>query len=146
MRYRKLRIAWSVCWGVAALLALVMWRASYWRPYQISKNYNDNPQFRARFQIVGLIFDSQLGHASIYLLTGNDYLLRIPKFSFLGMLLTHPQQFVIYAQVQYWLLALFTLVPAGAPWLRWSKRFTLRALLIATALVAIVLGLIVAVV
>ena len=31
------------------------------------------------------------------------------------------------------------------PWIRWSRRFTLRTLLIATTLVAVVLGLIVAV-
>ena len=32
---------------------------------------------------------------------------------------------------------------AAAPWIRWSKRFTLRTLLIATTLVAVVLGVIV---
>jgi hypothetical protein len=40
----------------------------------------------------------------------------------------------------------FTLVsatPAALPWTRWSRRFTLRTLLIATTLVAVVLGLIV---
>jgi hypothetical protein len=122
---------------------LVMWVVSYWHPYQISKNYNDNPQFRARFQIVGLTFGSQLGHANIHLLTGNDYLLRIPEFSFPGMQLTHSQQFVMHARVQYWLLALFALMSGGVPWLRWPRRFTLRTLLIATTLVAFALALIV---
>ena len=32
---------------------------------------------------------------------------------------------------------------AAAPWIRWSRRFSLRTLLIATTLVAVVLGLIV---
>src|SRR5262245_8875502 len=31
MRFRKLRIAWSVVWGVAAVLLLVLWVRSYWR-------------------------------------------------------------------------------------------------------------------
>jgi hypothetical protein len=45
----------------------------------------------------------------------------------------------------YWFLILLTAAIAAAPWLRWPKRFSLRTLLIATTLVAVVLGLIVAV-
>src|SRR4051812_13876178 len=30
MRFRKLRIAWSVFWGVAAVLLIVLWVRSYW--------------------------------------------------------------------------------------------------------------------
>src|SRR6187200_821987 len=31
MKYRKLRIAWSVAWGVVAVLLCAMWLRSYWR-------------------------------------------------------------------------------------------------------------------
>jgi hypothetical protein len=41
----------------------------------------------------------------------------------------------------YWLLSVSTIILAALPWLRW--RFTLRTLLIAMTLVAVVLGLIV---
>src|SRR5688572_24972679 len=30
MRFRKLRIAWSVAWGIACLLLIVLWMRSYW--------------------------------------------------------------------------------------------------------------------
>ena len=30
MRFRKLRIAWSVAWGVLAVLLCVLWVRSYW--------------------------------------------------------------------------------------------------------------------
>jgi hypothetical protein len=30
MRFRKLRIAWSVVWGVVAMLLIVLWVRSYW--------------------------------------------------------------------------------------------------------------------
>src|SRR5689334_2853665 len=30
MRYRKLRIAWSVVWGLLALAVFVLWVRSYW--------------------------------------------------------------------------------------------------------------------
>ncbi len=44
-----------------------------------------------------------------------------------------------------WLLILLAATSAAAPWIRWSKQFSLRTLLIATTLVAVVLGWIVAV-
>src|SRR6478609_7250090 len=30
MRFRKLRIAWSVAWGLACVLLIVLWVRSYW--------------------------------------------------------------------------------------------------------------------
>jgi hypothetical protein len=30
MRFRKLQIAWSVVWGVVAVLLIVLWMRSYW--------------------------------------------------------------------------------------------------------------------
>jgi hypothetical protein len=30
MKYRKLRIAWSVGWGVLCLLLVALWVRSYW--------------------------------------------------------------------------------------------------------------------
>jgi hypothetical protein len=43
-------------------------------------------------------------------------------------------------QLPYWFLTLLFAATAGLPWIRW--RFTLRTLLIATTLVAVLLGLI----
>jgi hypothetical protein len=40
----------------------------------------------------------------------------------------------------YWFLIPATWLMAGAPWIRWSRRFSLRALLIATTLIAVALG------
>src|SRR5689334_13942796 len=31
MKFRKLRIAWSVVWGLAAVLLIALWARSYWR-------------------------------------------------------------------------------------------------------------------
>lgn len=40
----------------------------------------------------------------------------------------------------YWFLVPVSWVFAAAPWIRWSTRFSLRAMLIATTLVAVALG------
>src|SRR6476660_634582 len=39
MRFRKLRIAWSVVWALAAVLLIVLWVRSYWVRDYISHNY-----------------------------------------------------------------------------------------------------------
>jgi hypothetical protein len=44
--------------------------------------------------------------------------------------------------VPLWLPVLVTASLATVPWIHWSRRFTLRTLLIATTLVAVVLGII----
>jgi hypothetical protein len=46
-------------------------------------------------------------------------------------------------QVPYWFIVLVTAAFSVAPWIQWSKRFSLRTLLIAMTLVAVVLGLVV---
>src|SRR3954462_321843 len=38
MRFRKLRIAWSVIWGLACVLIVVFWGRSYWYADTISSN------------------------------------------------------------------------------------------------------------
>jgi hypothetical protein len=45
-----------------------------------------------------------------------------------------------HAAAPHWLLAAICGAVAAAPWIRWSKRFSLRTLLIAMTLVAVVLG------
>lgn len=40
----------------------------------------------------------------------------------------------------YWCLVPLTWILAAAPWIRWSKRFSLRAFMIATAVVAVAMG------
>jgi hypothetical protein len=47
------------------------------------------------------------------------------------------------AVLPYWALTLLAAILATVPWLPWSKRFSLRALLIATTLVAVGLGMII---
>jgi hypothetical protein len=49
-----------------------------------------------------------------------------------------------HVAIPIWLLLLVSAAFAIAPWIEWSRRFSLRTLLIATTLVAVVLGSIVA--
>ena len=51
----------------------------------------------------------------------------------------------LHISVPHWFLTTIFAIAATAPWIRWSKRFSLRTLLLLTTLVAVVLGLVVAI-
>jgi hypothetical protein len=143
MRFRKLQIAWSVVCGIACVLLIALWVRSYWWVDQIL-----GPVFGKRFAagsmpgalVMGISSDRPISwrlgsnHSDEWLRLG-DYPSRI-----WGMF--HFEHFSFVAP--YWFLILLTAAIAAAPWLRWPKRFSLRTLLIAMTLVAVVLGLIVA--
>jgi hypothetical protein len=135
MKYRKLRIAWSVAWGVVAVLVCVLWvRSYYW-------------------------YDFTQGPAGITSASGSLYVRKevaIIRFAGLRTLLpplaANPLGMFSIASkgaivqpapggitLPYWLLLSFIAGITIVPWLRW--RFSLRTLLITTTLVAVLLGL-----
>jgi hypothetical protein len=144
MKHRKLRIAWSVAWGVVALLLCVLWVRSYW--YEdvafdvsgglrtqvmslsgsISLSLVEEPGSERRFITGPIINPRTVIHA--------------PQFSFLGFIVNR-QPNATTTVVPYWLLVSLCAGLAASAWHLW--RFSLRTLLIATTLVAVVLGIIV---
>jgi hypothetical protein len=147
MRFRKLRIAWSVVWGLAAVLLFMLWMRSYWhvdvfqkpstsRLVIISSSKGRVAYFENRASpqspmppedIAQIIDDMILKLAKPILGFGRIQGLRLPPILF----------------APYWFPVLISGVLAAVPWMRWTTRFSLRTLLIATTLVALVLGLIV---
>jgi hypothetical protein len=143
MKYRKLRIAWSVVWGVMAVLLIVLWT----RSYRVGDAIRCNPAYSrgvaigsASGQLTWATFDINkypsitLGHES-YLLDHIDF--HTTKWGFS----TSHELYYTTRTVSHWLLVVPLAAIAAAPWIRW--RFSLRTLLIATTLVAVGLGLIV---
>jgi hypothetical protein len=137
MKYRKLRIAWSVGCGLLCLLLIALWVRSYWASDNVSWVYS-TPR-----GIAATVFAGQI-QISKYLYAGanrvewrlNRSTEESPVMWKLG-LGYGPGSVVL----PLWLLAILTGVLSLAPWFS-LKRFSLRALLIATALVAVVLGLV----
>jgi hypothetical protein len=150
MRFRKLRIAWSVGCGIVAVLLCLLWVRSYWWVEMIGAPLTSKYYFGVGshpgcigFAIhpMGNLSSSQIKRfqrvpterwlASVQ----QDILPNISRvwgqFSFKRYSYLIPDWFVLFV------LAALT----GTPWIRLS--FSLRTLLIATTLVAVVLGLIV---
>ena len=160
MKYRKLRIAWSVAWGVVAVLLCVLWVRSYWwqdsvdgrlsnlRTISISSWYGW-VKAESLWATLFLKEPSQLPQWSI-----NSHYMepdalfgtrRLPRHGWVWQRESIAnRRFFTKIAVPWWFPVLLSITFAGLPWLRQiPHRFSLRTLLIATTLVAVGLGAIV---
>jgi hypothetical protein len=167
MRFRKLRIAWSVAWGVVAVLLVVLWVRSYWRCDVVNLPDNRMPPLAPSMSWMteAISHRGLLAWASGALVFGNEaWKWRIPpvecgdfkdgsgrplpsvlgfKYKELSAKTTRrPSEYIFV--VPYYFPFFLTSSLSLSPWIRQLRwRFSLRTLLIATTLVAVVLGLIV---
>jgi hypothetical protein len=162
MRYRKLRIAWSVVWAIPCVLLIVLWVRSYFKLdyvyYEMTLKTYSMASYHGRFRIVRTDFfgpsqakSQERMFYSLPLPAGkwrfyNDWGGQ-PLPSYLGFessWLSGPIPMNVWSVVPYWFPTLACSLVALFPWLhKLRARFTLRTLLTATTLVAVVLGLIV---
>jgi hypothetical protein len=159
MRFRKLRIAFSALCGLAAVLLLVLWVRSYWTAGAVGRvNGNSACTIGSNHGIVYFVYDMQ-PHRPVSSPWWAQHTSTIapavdPTWSYfqIGVVDYPPYTLELHVlgdlatgTVPDFLLVGLCTAAGAAPWI-WPKRFTLRTLLIVTTLVAIVLGLIVAVV
>ena len=138
MRFRKLRIAWSVFWGLAAVLLIVLWVRSYWILDSLDVNGAHRfASFRGHLFIDETFTTSGTRpKGSQHKLLGY-YVLHVVVSG--GMVHPHGAG----TKLPLWPLVTIVAVVAIAPWilvipwLRW--RFSLRTLLIATTIIAVLL-------
>jgi hypothetical protein len=162
MRFRKLRIAWSLFWGIACVLLIALWVRSYswwdelYTPLSIQRYYETEADGRL------IVIESASGQVIVTFSTGSGPWIwhiaskltdRYPYGPHSELADQHHTTglagFAIYRAyglnptvcVPHWFLALAFVGLGGLSWLHWQKRFSLRTLLIATTLVAVVLGL-----
>jgi hypothetical protein len=152
MRFRKLRIAWSVGWGLLAVLLIALWVRSYWW-YDRIAIYSSTQAFGVASFHGELVYGSNsITNSSTKSLPwwywSCEYITpvtRAPSDSYpktMGFA-WHSGEWSHYTFIPHWFpLAMATLF-AVVTWI--PLRFSLRTLLIATTLVAVVLELIVAV-
>jgi hypothetical protein len=139
----NLRIAFSVGCGIACVLLIVLWVRSYWW-YDIRGYYST---------VASLSLESNHGSVKMYSAIGpsqgggfvggsmynkDNGAPKIRPWEFRHSLL---QQFDLHFTAPHWFVAVLFVILAAIPWIRW--RFSLRTLLIATTMIAVVLGLIV---
>jgi hypothetical protein len=151
-RFRKLRIAWSVACGIACVLLLVLWVRSYWR---IDAATSVNGSDYIHFELLNGEF-----HLARLVTVGNPTPWRSLNrpISNTDVKLSHKFHIGIHHAMGIgwelfgngWKMSVPLVLPAIASgallvilWVPWKWRFSLRTLLVATTLVAVVLGAIV---
>jgi hypothetical protein len=150
---RGLRIAWSVVFGILCVLLVVMWGRSFAARDMIRGVIGNNGLHLNATSLrgdVAIAFDQWRGSPHPWIfesvsdqrnMTGVfSSVTGKPPLSLLGFrYLFQPNLTVLV--LPYWALALVPVLLASAPWIEW--KFSLRTLLIATTLIAVVLGLVV---
>jgi hypothetical protein len=145
MRFRKLRIAWSVACGISCVLLCVLWvRSANHRMDVVTGKLLANR---------GFIFGSIYGEVEFeWMDRVRSPTLKWERRSMVMNLLKEPCYFppvvatfrrevvpgFIRLSFPHWFLVLLSVCLGGIPWIRW--RFSLRTLLIIITLVAVVLG------
>ena len=145
MRFRKLRIAFSATCLIACVLLIVLW----------VRSYRDGDQLYGPLgSSEGIFLTSQGGvlycMRDLKLIPPSWQVAHEHSFNWFGTAMVRGQSWGFnsspqtdYLAIPYWFPVLLSTALGALSWLRF--RFTLRTLLIATTLVAVVLGLIVAV-
>jgi hypothetical protein len=144
MRFRKLRIAWSVAWGLLAVLLIVLWERSYWRLQIIESRVGSQAaqisSVKGRIALARLDPRVTVGRPYLSVVAGDaaDWRKgRVSGFSY------YRDGAIAAFIAPHWLPALLSAALAAIPWISRSWRFSLRTLLIATTLLAVVMELIV---
>jgi hypothetical protein len=143
MRFHKLRIAFSVFCGIACVLLICLWARSYWWSDMASRRIAAIWSTHGCVTCLWWKSNPSLPTAT----TSVDVdLLPVGITAALGLFsfdLEYGSTGIVI-QLPHWTLVLMTGICGAAPWIRQLKwRFSLRTLLIAITLVAVVLGLIV---
>ena len=143
MKFRKLRIAWSVGWGLAALLLCVLWVRSYWQVEQVLL-----PVTRSATVVIGSMPNVFVFGATDKSPTGTFTIISFPTKDWLAAVAEGPNRpwngLMMFSvstdgvMLPHWFWVLMSVAFATAPWL--PLRFSLRTLLIAVTLAASVLG------
>jgi hypothetical protein len=135
MKHRKLRVAWSVAWGLLALMLLIWWVRSYWWSDSLGRGAYRMASAQGVVQFSNQLMPGDPG--SFWTSNAFDdspYVL--PKFRY------HSDFSKRYINAPHWLYIMLLSATSAAGWLR-LKRFSLRSLLIAMTIVAVLLGLLV---
>ena len=162
MRFRKLRIAWSVGCAIACVLPIVLWVRGYWKFDLGLVRLNTSSDLRivsCRGRVAFCISQPSSGlvagefriSPNAWMYSGAPRWMSGALHGGLGKELQRnfePNPYQVFLSgpdgriftIPIWVSFGLSGTVATVPWLGWSTRFSLRTMLIATTLVAVVLG------
>jgi hypothetical protein len=146
MKYRKLRIAWSVIWGVVAVLLCVLWVRSYWSVAAVYCVISEQKSGSITLESARVCFllhkwrnyippDFESPRIGYFFYEPPQTIGRLNKSNFSIVNNWGITELVLPT----WFVVLFSVLLSVVPALP-IKRFSLRTLLIVTTLIAVGLG------
>jgi hypothetical protein len=152
MKFRKLRITWTVCCGIACMLLVVLWVRSYWRTDVVWK-HNGRNTYMISSRSSGIMLVTLPGKEGTFnwsyetrASNNTRSPVRTPTYSMWGFQYkdeTDTLAKILFVPSWFTFLLLAALTVVTSPWKLVSCRFSLRTLLIAITAIGVMLGLIV---
>jgi hypothetical protein len=148
---RKLRIAFSAACGMVCLLLVALWVRSYQNPNGPYPSHSwRNVAWSSQSGRVVFwtpVFVDDLYYRNLLGLNSSGPVPAPPTWTnhelhLAGIDLTWSSWRSWSLAVRYWFLTMIPSAIAVAPWIKWSRRFSLRTLLVGMTLAAIGLGLV----
>jgi hypothetical protein len=143
MKFRNLRIAWSLIWAVVALLLLILWVRSYSARSTFEVLVTPTHRYNIHSLAGTVAFDwEEREFITIELRRYFDdlYFLHLKTNAGLKFQRSESDRAIYAISVSYWLLVIVTMCISAIPWL--PLRFSLRTMLVGITLLAVALGLI----
>jgi hypothetical protein len=142
MKHRKLRIVWSVVWGIVAVSLCVLWVRSYWVPESIRWSTSTLRVFSLRSQsgrFGYVVTEPQAEAPWAFSYSRLDLSKKKEPWT-----ISHTTKGTWRGVIPCWAIVVAVSALSLSPWLgNLPRRFSIRTLLLATTLVAVGLGLIV---
>jgi hypothetical protein len=143
MKYRRLRIAFSVVCGILCLLLIVLWVRSHGAEDRLTGNFAGSHWFRVYSSHGCLVYyvPGTPGPPSMYAWQpnfGSEFWLEASDGRIASVPRVRLHREEDWVTLPYWFLVGLCAVVAATPWLRW--RFSVRTLLIAITILALALG------
>jgi len=135
MKYRKLRIAFSVTCGIACVLLIALWVRSHRKVDHVSVGIvRQVLSFDSNGRL--LIISLRPARLSSWPDTTSLFL----KHTYPTLRIRQGPNGGLAIQTRHWIAVLATGLITVLPWIHWPKRFSLRTLLIAATVIAAILG------
>jgi hypothetical protein len=149
MKYRKLRITWSVGWGILCLLLIMLWVRSYTTCDVFGRELYKGDVLAISFQGQVHMLEPRKRESWEYHFEPLRWM-SFPSETTLmnwgqftcdeGSFRIYPGSSRLYLVATHWLLAALIAPLAIVPWVSWSRSFSVRTLLIVATLLALILG------
>jgi hypothetical protein len=136
MKYRKLRIAWSVAWGLFCVVLIVFWVRSY--------SWLDSGSLFGKYSLASFRGNILFNQPVVLAYSGpNPPRFSPPRYGITSIPADQSGLIIFEGGLTtpYWLSILPAVATGTAPWIHW--RFSLRTLLIGMTVVAAILGLVI---